>query len=262
MKFRCADFPITFPFSSAICFAFAANINICDFLPKDTSQFFEHCSHNSLKDFANTSFQSVDNALMLLSSTSFELDDLDQGDHDSLDSWVHHLLLAVDHVSMPLFSAFFLLLHLFFFLMFVANREPFLFPLLQTEKPEMRSKLNSPPYCSYSAPSCSETVACDILLSRLFKCFRGIFCSTDRGTEQTNALLRTHIQIRLDHDEILFFVFEPLFATCLTRFPSSRDAGCTSQRSPIYAAGGSSAGALYTQNRLPPLNFVSGGPLP
>ena len=52
---------------------------------------------------------------MLLSSTSFELDDLDQGDHDSLDSWVHHLLLAVDHVSMPLFSAFFLLLHLFFF---------------------------------------------------------------------------------------------------------------------------------------------------
>ena len=146
--------------------------------------------------------------------------------------------------------------------MFVANREPFLFPLLQTEKPEMRSKLNSPPYCSYSAPSCSETVACDILLSRLFKCFRGIFCSTDRGTEQTNALLRTHIQIRLDHDEILFFVFEPLFATCLTRFPSSRDAGCSSQRSPIYAAGGSSAGALYTQNRLPPLNFVSGGPLP
>jgi hypothetical protein len=84
-----------------------------------------------LKDFANTSFQSVDNALMLLSSTSFELDDLDQGDHDSLDSWVHHLLIAVDHVSMPLFSAFSFFTCLF--LMFVANREPFLFPLLQTE---------------------------------------------------------------------------------------------------------------------------------
>ena len=199
---------------------------------------------------------------MLLSSTSFELDDLDQGDHDSLDSWVHHLLIAVDHVSMPLFSAFSFFTCLF--LMFVANREPFLFPLLQTEKPEMRSKLNSSPYYSYSAPSCSETVACDILLSRLFKCFRGIFCSTDRGTNKRMLCYAhsTHIQIRLDHDEILFSVFEPLFTTRLTRFPSSRDAGCPSQRSPIYAAGGSSAGALYTQNRLPPLNFVSGGPLP
>ena len=162
---------------------------------------------------------------------------------------------------MPLFSAFFLLLHLFF-LMFVANREPFLFPLLQTEKPEMRSKLNSPPYCSYSAPSCSETVACDILLSRLLKCFRRSF-ALRIGTEQANALLRTHIQIRLDHDEILFFVFEPLFATCLTRFPSSRDAGCTSQRSPISAAGGSSAGALYHGKIVFHLSTsVSGGPLP
>ena len=128
----------------------------------------------------------------------------------------------------------------------------------------MRSKLNSSPYYSYSAPSCSETVACDILLSRLFKCFRGIFCSTDRGTNKRMLCYAhsTHIQIRLDHDEILFSVFEPLFTTCLTRFPSSRDAGCPSQRSPIYAAGGSSARALYSQNRLPPLNFVSGGPLP
>ena len=41
---------------------------------------------------------------MHLSSTAFELDDLDQEDQDSLDSWVHHLLIAVDHVSTPLFS--------------------------------------------------------------------------------------------------------------------------------------------------------------
>ena len=40
---------------------------------------------------------------MLLSSTSFELDDLDQDDHVTLDSWVHHLLIAVDHVSVPFF---------------------------------------------------------------------------------------------------------------------------------------------------------------
>jgi len=65
---------------------------------KDTSQCFERCSHNSLKVFANTPFQSFDNSLLLLSSTSFELDDLDQEDHVSLDSWVQHLLYFVDHL--------------------------------------------------------------------------------------------------------------------------------------------------------------------
>jgi len=65
---------------------------------QDTSQPFEHCSHNSLRSFANSSLQLVDDALTLLSSTSFELDDQDQENHDSLDSWVHHLLTEVDHL--------------------------------------------------------------------------------------------------------------------------------------------------------------------
>lgn len=70
---------------------------------QDTSQPFEHCSHNSLRSFASSSLQLVDNTLTLLSSTSFELDD--QENHGSLDSWVHHLLTEVDQVRtcLPLF---------------------------------------------------------------------------------------------------------------------------------------------------------------
>jgi len=86
---------------------------------QDTSQPFEHCSHNSLRSFANSSLQLVDDALTLLSSTSFELDDQDQENHDSLDSWVHHLLTEVDHVRACLsflFPCFFRCCSLLFFL--------------------------------------------------------------------------------------------------------------------------------------------------
>ena len=74
---------------------------------------------------------------MHLSSTAFELDDLDQEDQDSLDSWVHHLLIAVDHVSTPLFSPVLSpssLVWLFFDVRsIVAYLQLFLFSFLHTE---------------------------------------------------------------------------------------------------------------------------------
>lgn len=233
-------------------------------LYKETSQFFEHCSHNSLKVFANTSLQSVDNALMHLSSTSFELDDLDQEDQDSLDSWVHHLLIAVDHVSTPLFSLLcFLLLHLFgCFLMFVR--------LLRTSN-------------SFCFPSCTpkawSLTPLRILRTQLLhalkpllvtSCFRAFLHAFEESLalriEVLNermlfCLLHTHIQIISDRDENFVLSLSPCsqHSDAISIF---RDAGCPSQRSPVYAAWGSPARALCPQNRLPPLNFVSRGPLP
>jgi len=208
-KFRCV-----IPRFSTSRFTYLPHWRIITTVYQDTSQPFEHCSHNSLRSFANSSLQLVDDALTLLSSTSFELDDQDQENHDSLDSWVHHLLTEVDHVRACLsflFPCFFRCCSLLFFLTAPFSAKAFFlcplffffwFPLEFDWWPSfflffsfaVRSELtdlslySTPSLTSFSfffrpAPACSEAVACHVLLPCLSECFRRISCASDWGTD-------------------------------------------------------------------------------
>lgn len=218
-------FPLLF-LSSAICFAsaFAANKINHFLLYKETSQFFEHCSHNSLKVLANTSLQSVDNALMHLSSTAFELDDLDQEDQDSLDSWVHHLLIAVDHVSTPLFSPLLSpssLVWLFFDVRsIVAYLQLFLFSFLHTESltevwlPSAFSVLSS--FMLWNRCLWHLAFAPSYMLSRSLLHYGSRYWTNECFFVCYTRTYRSY-QIAM---RILFCIWAPVH-NILTRFPSS-----------------------------------------